>query len=163
LLIFPIGLILGVLLILRGQLVLGLLIGGLALVRIAFFGLFARRRRALGYRGAAGRGAQLLRSLVPGDFEAAAAALGVEPIDLRREFARGRSIAEQAEAAGVPVDSVIDAVTRYASARIDQLAADGAVSNETASEAKERLPAWAARFVGRQRRDLRRFPLGANS
>ena len=162
-LIFPIGLILGVLLVLRGQLVLGLLIGGLALVRIAFFGVFAHRRRAFGYRVAAGPVPELLRSFVRGDFEAAAAALGVEPIDLRREFARGRSVAEQAEAAGVPVDSVIDAVTRYASARIDQLAADGAVSNEIASQAKERLPAWAARFVERQKGDPRRFPLEANS
>jgi hypothetical protein len=150
LVILSIGLVLAASLLLRGQLVLGALIGGLALVRIAFFGLFARRRQSFGYARSAGPVQELLRSLVRGDFEAAAAALGTQATDLRREFEAGQSIADSAQAAGVPVDRVVDAVIRYASGRIDQLASEGAVSLETASRAKQRLPIWASRFVERR-------------
>lgn len=151
LVILPIGLILGGFLLLRGQLVLGALIGGLALVRIALFFLFARQRRGFAYGRGSGPVPELLRSLVRGDFEAAARALGIQPADLRREFEGGHSIAESAHAAGVPVDRVIDAVIQYASARIDELVSEGAVAEKTASQARARLPIWAARFVEHRR------------
>jgi len=151
-----IGLVLGASLAVRGHVLLGLLVAGFAALRMA--ALFVLVRRRGGFGSAGGPALQLLRSLVRGAFEAAARAVGIEPDELRRELERGRSIAQVAEATGVAVDDVVDAVIRYASARIDALVAEGAVTRETASQAKERLPLWAARVVERRTGDRGRIP-----
>lgn len=148
---FPLfGLLLAAFLVARGQFVLGAVIAGLAVVRFVFVLLMVRRRRAFAYAGVSGPTRELLRSLIRGEFEAAASAIGVEPDELRRGFASGRSVAESAVAAGVPVDSVVDAIIKYALRRIDELVAEKAVSDSTAAQAKERLPLWTARFVERR-------------
>ena len=109
-----------------------------------------RRRRGPGWAATPNEVRELLRSLVPWELEAAARVIGVDPGELRRDVVRGRPIAESAAAAGVASDDVVDVIVRYASVRVDQLVAEGAVSPDTAAQAKERLPLWSARFVERR-------------
>ena len=143
------GLLLAAFLVARGQYLLGAVIAGLAVVRLVFVLHFARRRRFAGPTVSA-PARELLRSLVRGEFEAAANAIGQEPDTLHQSFLSGRSIRESARAAGVPLDTVIDAIIGYAQTRIDQLVGEGAVAETTAAQAKERLPLWATRFVERR-------------
>src|SRR5215468_821 len=83
------GLAAGVLLVATGHTVVGAVIGGLALVRLAFLCSFERRRRQT--RGDFARGGAgndpVLRSLVRGQFEVAAGAIGTSPSEVRIDFA----------------------------------------------------------------------------
>jgi hypothetical protein len=152
------GLVAGALLLADGELLLGAVIGGLALLRLVLMLMVQRRRRQ--FRSAAttgpGSGAPpILRTLARGQFEVAAGAIGVAPSDLRVEFARGRSIAEVAGAHGVPVETVVAAVVADATAKIDRSVADGKTPPRAAARIKPRLPAWATRMVHGHRGELR--------
>ena len=135
---------------------LGAPLAGFVIFRMAFMLLIVRLRRTSGWGTAPDPVRNLLRSMVPGEFEAAAQAIGVEPGELRRDVDCGRSIAELTTAAAVAVDDVVAAIVRSASARIDLLVGEGIVSAETATQARERLPLWAARLVERRKSGLRR-------
>jgi hypothetical protein len=156
------GLALGAVLIARGQLLIGCLVAGAALLRAAFVLSYLRGRGGLrprggfgspdgggfgspggggfgwragrggfgrsggfGQPGAAGFGSPggalhgrgVLRRLAPAEFEVAAGTIGIDLTQLRREFAAGRSIAEQATAAGVAVAAVVEAVRNELRAR----------------------------------------------
>jgi hypothetical protein len=96
---------------------------------------------------AAGPVRGLLQGLRGPAFQTAAGAIGLDPADVHRAFDQGRSLAELAAGAGVPVDTVVNAVVSDASARIDQDVATGSIDTATALQAKERLPRWANRLV----------------
>jgi hypothetical protein len=140
---------------LRGNYVLGLLIGGLAIVRVVFLLLSTRRRRALRSSYGAGRVREVLRGLARPEFEVAAGIIGLDPARVRSAFDEGRSLGDLATGAGVPVERVVNAVVSDASARIDQGAADGTVTQELARRAKARLPMWANRLVNFHKGDPR--------
>ena len=96
----------GVLLVATGHTVVGAVIGGLALVRLVFLCSIEARRRRVRASAPSGAGHDpVLRSLVRGQFEVAAGAIGASPSEVRIEFANGHSIAEVAATRGVPVDS----------------------------------------------------------
>ena len=150
------GLAAGVLLVATGHTVVGAVIGGLALVRLAFLCSFERRRRRGPgdvARGGAGNDPGL-RSLVRGQFEVAAGAIGTSPSEVRIDFANGRSIAEIAASRGVPVQRVVDAVVADAAAKLDRAVADGRTTSTMAARIKTRLPRWATRLVNGHRGDL---------
>jgi hypothetical protein len=189
------GLALGAVLIARGQLLIGGLVAGAAVLRAAFVLSYLRGRAGFGPRGFGspgggvgspdgdgfgGRGAfgrsgvfggpgaggwrspggvphgrGILRRLAPAEFEVAAGTIGIDLTQLRREFASGRSIAEQATAAGVAVAAVVEAVTRDTSARLDQAVAAGTLSVADANQAKARLSVWVPRLVAVHRNELR--------
>src|SRR5207248_945357 len=153
------GLGAGAVLLATGNTVVGVVVGGLALVRLLFLLSIERRMHQLHAVRAAPRqdpsatvGAYpLLRSLARGQFEVAAGAIGISPCDVRVEFARGRSIAEIAAAHAVPVERVVAAVVADASAKLDLAVADGQTTRGAAERFKTRLPRWANRLVHRHR------------
>ncbi len=146
------GLGAGALLVVTDHLVGGIVIGGLALVRLAFLCAWERRRRRARPTGGE---YPLLRSLAHGQFEVVADAIGTSAADVRIEFANGRSIAEIASAHGVAVESVVAAVVADASGKLDRAVANGLTTQFAADRFKSRLPQWATRLVNRHRSDLR--------
>jgi hypothetical protein len=152
------GLGAGALLLATGNPVVGLVIGGLALVRLVFLLSMERRRHRYRDRarpGHAGGDEPLLRSLARGQFEVAARAIGTSASDVRIDFANGHSIAEIATAHGVPVESVVAAVVADAAAKLDRAVADGTTTRFAADRFTARLPQWATRLVDCHRSDLR--------
>jgi hypothetical protein len=174
--IVSLALVLAVVLIARGDIIIGALVGASAVLRVVFLlstSRSRRRRGALdsgGYSGtrgdSAGRGqlgtrgpgnranrgdanpvGRLLRELAPQAFEVAAGVLGVTATELRHGFEQGRPAAEVARATGVSVETVVAAVAGDASVAIDRAVNEGRVSPATAARAKARLPMWAARLI----------------
>ncbi|MBX3284625.1 MAG: hypothetical protein R2746_14980 [Acidimicrobiales bacterium] len=82
-----------------------------------------------------------------------AEAIGITPKELATELKAGKSIAEVAEAKGVPVSKVTDALVAKGTARIDQAVADGKLTAERAEKAKARLPKLADRIVNHHKGD----------
>lgn len=108
------GLALGAYLIARGDLIVGVLVGGSAVLRTVYLLSVSRAWNRRANQPAGPRDPnqvrRLLRGLAHNAFEIAGGVVGVNPVELRRGFQQGRSIAEAAAARGVPVDAVIRAV-----------------------------------------------------
>lgn len=148
------GLVAGVLLLATGHLLIGVVIGGFAVLRLVLLLGMQRRHRQFRATGGAARTGDLppvLRTLARGQFEVAAGAIGVPSSELRIEFAKGRSIAEVASAQGVPVETVVAAVVADASAKVDRAVAEGQTPARAAVRIKHRLPHWATRMVNGHR------------
>jgi ribosomal protein S20 len=80
--------------------------------------------------------------------EAAAQALGLSEDDLRTRLRDGNTtIAKVAQAQGVDVQTVIDAMVAAANARIDQEVQQGELTAEEANERKANLPERITRLV----------------
>lgn len=73
-------------------------------------------------------------ALGAGPVAEAAEAIGIEPSELLAELRDGRTIAEVAEANGVPADDVIDAVVAAERDRLAQLVDDGRFTQAEADE-----------------------------
>jgi hypothetical protein len=71
--------------------------------------------------------------------EAAAQAIGIEVEALREALEGGQTIAQVAEANGVAVQTVIDALVADASAHLDEAVADGRLTQEEADAKKAEL------------------------
>jgi len=71
--------------------------------------------------------------------EVAAQAIGIEVDALREALRNGQTMAEVAQANGVEVQAVVDALVADATARIDEAAADGRLTQEEADEKKAEL------------------------
>jgi ribosomal protein S20 len=71
--------------------------------------------------------------------EAAARALNLSEDDLRAQLRDGKTIAQVAQAQGVDVQTVIDAMVAEATARIDQAVQEGDLTAEEANERKANL------------------------
>jgi len=153
-LIVAVVLALGVVLVTRGHLLVGALLCGLGVLRIAYLFVLTGRRSAGGRRWDTDPGRLLLRGLRPRAVTLAAATIGIEPAELRRDFAGGRSIAEIATAAGVAPETVTSAVIADATAMLDKALADGTAPPQAVSQAKTRLPVWTARLIHAARDDL---------
>lgn len=78
------------------------------------------------------------------DLEEAAAAIGIDETDLRAAVDAGDTIADVAEANGVDVDVVIDAMVDAKAERISEKLADGRI---TQAEADEKLAELEARIT----------------
>ncbi|MGO8876619.1 MAG: hypothetical protein ACLQNG_12755 [Acidimicrobiales bacterium] len=155
------GLVLGAVLLVRGDVLIGGLVAGAAVLRVVYLlssSRGRRRRPGPGGGGAANQGPvrQLLRDLAPHAFEVAGAVIGVDPAELRRGFQQGRSVAEAAAAKGVTVSTVVDAVMRDASVGVDRALANGLLSPAAADRARARLPMWSARMIYGTREEFQR-------
>ena len=153
-LIIAVILALGIVLVTRGHLLVGSLLCGLAALRIAYLLSFAHRRRTLREGRHPDGGRLLLRGLRRRAVTVAAATIGTEPAQLRREFAGGRSIAEIAAAAGVAPDRVVQAIAADAGAALDRSVAEGTATPDAVTQARTRLPLWSTRLVYATRDDL---------
>lgn len=85
--------------------------------------------------------------------EAAATAIGTTVEDLVTQLRSGETIAGVAEAAGVDVQAVIDAMVADATAEIDEAEAAGRIDAEGATELREALPERVAATVNGEPRD----------
>lgn len=94
---------------------------------------------------------QVLRRAV----KTSAEAIGITTKELAAELKAGRSIAEVAQAEGVDVAKVTDALVAKGTARIDRAVADGKITPERAAKAKARLPKAADRIVNFHKGDRR--------
>jgi hypothetical protein len=153
-LIVALVLALGVVLVTRGHLLVGSLLCGLGVLRIAYLSVLTRRRSAGGRPWDTDPGRLLLRGLRPRAVTLAATTIGIEPAELRRDFAGGRSIAEIATAAGVAPERAASAVIADATAMLDRAVADGTAPPQAVSQAKARLPVWTTRLIHATRDDL---------
>jgi uncharacterized protein YidB (DUF937 family) len=79
--------------------------------------------------------------------DTAAEAIGITEDELRAGLEDGQTIAEVAEANGVDVQTVIDALVAEATARIDEEVAEGDLDQETADEIKADLAEHLTDFV----------------
>jgi ribosomal protein S20 len=79
--------------------------------------------------------------------DAAAQALGLSVDDLRTRLREGNTIAQVAQAQGVDVQTVIDAMVAAANAHIDQEVQEGDLTAEEANEHKANLPERITRLV----------------
>ena len=161
-LIIAVVLALGIVLVTHGHLLVGSLLCGLAALRIAYVLSFTHRRHTQRGPGNRDGGRLLLRGLRRRAAAVAAATIGMEPAQLRREFAAGRSIAEIAVAAGVAPDRVVHAIAADASAALDHNATRGTAPNAV-TQAKTRLPLWSTRLVHATRDDLEGLPARRHS
>jgi hypothetical protein len=161
------GLIIGSVLIMNGQTLIGVLIAGFTIVRLmAVFGLGLGlgRRAPLGRRAtrmpsdASVQARQWLRGHARDEFTVAATAIGVPSSELRDAFQQGQSIAEIATAHTRDVDTVINAIDTDLTARLHQAVSDDTVSEHDARDIETITHRWAARLVHGHRGEFRQTP-----
>ncbi len=93
------------------------------------------------------------RPLLRAAVKTAAQVIGIAPEALAAELKAGRSIAEVAEAEGVEVTKVTDALVAKGTARIDRAVADGKITAARAAKLEARLPKLAERIVNLHKGD----------
>jgi polyhydroxyalkanoate synthesis regulator phasin len=74
-----------------------------------------------------------------GKLEAAAEYLGLTQAEVRERLRDGDTLAEVAEAEGKPVQGLVDALVAEATAKIDEAVENGRLTEEQATELKDRL------------------------
>ena len=76
--------------------------------------------------------------------------LGVSRQDLRTALQGGQTLSQYATSLGKDPQTVVDALTTAATTKLDQLAADGQITQERADTAKGKLPARIDKLMNRQ-------------
>ena len=94
--------------------------------------------------------ANSLHDLMKGLTDSAAGYLGMKPMDLMTQLKAGKSLADVATAtAGKSRDGLVGALTTAATAKIDAATADGTISADQATLAKQKLSAEISKLVDR--------------
>lgn len=94
-------------------------------------------------------------------FEAAAEVIGIENSELREALADGATLAEVAEDNGVGVDALIAGLLSALDEKLDELVANGRITEEQAAEVRENAPERIENFVNSEVRIRRGFWLTA--
>ena len=76
--------------------------------------------------------------------------LGVSREDLRAALKSGQTLSEYTTSLGKDPQTVVDALTKAATTKLDQLAADGTISQERADTAKSKLPERIDKLMNHQ-------------
>jgi hypothetical protein len=76
--------------------------------------------------------------------------LGVSRQDLRTALQGGQTLSQYATSLGKDPQTLVDALTTAANTRIDQLVADGTITQERADAIKSKLPARIDKAMNRQ-------------
>ena len=150
------GLAIAAALLLRGSYLLGLLIAALAVARVVYMFCMTRRRRSRRDSFDAGPVRGVLRGFARSELIVAARIISLGPAQVRRSFDEGRSLAELATGAGVPVERMVDAVIRDTSAKLDREVAEARLTQARAQQVRARLPLWANGLVHFHKGDLQR-------
>jgi len=90
-------------------------------------------------------------------FEAAAEIIGIENSELRQALADGATVAEVAEDNGVDVETLIDGLVAALDEKLDELVADGRITEEQAAEIRNNAPERIENFVNSEVRIPRGF------
>jgi len=76
--------------------------------------------------------------------------LGVSLEDLRTAMQSGQTLTQYATSLGKDPQTLVDALTNAANAKLDQLVADGTITQERADTVKGKLPARIDKLMNRQ-------------
>jgi hypothetical protein len=76
--------------------------------------------------------------------------LGVSRQELREALKGGQTISQYATSLGKDPQAVVDALTNAANTKLDQLVADGTITQERADTVKGKLPARIDKLMNRQ-------------
>jgi len=147
---------LGAVLVATGHLLIGVVIGGLAVARFVMFSRF----QVPSGRGRAGLSAtdrQWFRARARDEFLVASGVIGCPPGELRDEFQQGRSIADIAAERSVDVREVTAAITADVTRSALDAEQTGAMSHDTAQRIHALAPRFADRLVHRHRGDAGRL------
>ena len=98
----------------------------------------------------AGRHPWLRHQLRRAAFGVVTDTLGVSRQDLRAAVQGGQTISQYATSLGKDPQAVVDALTNAATAKLDQLVADGRITQERADTVKGKLPARIDTLMNRQ-------------
>ncbi len=153
------GLVLGVVLVVTGNAVIGVIVAGLAIARLVMFSRFTTGRRGGGGRGRAHvnpSDRNWLREQARDEFLVAAQVIGCAPRELRDAFQHGKSVAEFATERSVPVENVTTAVAADLDLRARNAAAAGTMSPSDAQRIHELAPQFAQRMVNGHRGEFGR-------
>jgi uncharacterized protein YidB (DUF937 family) len=90
-------------------------------------------------------------------FEAAAEVIGIENSELRTALAEGLTLAEVAEDNGVDLETLIDGLVSALDEKLDELVADGRITEQQAAEIRENAPERIENFVNSEVRIRRGF------
>jgi hypothetical protein len=166
------SLALATVLLLRRDYVVGFLIAGLVVVRVAILVGTAGRGRPYrrGSRVSAQQagmpatpgvasptaqsGGRPLAGLARSEFLVAAGVIGMAPAQMSLAYNRGSSLAEMAAGNGVPLERVLNAIVGDAGSKIDDAVARGTMNPRRAVRFKSRLPVWGERLVNHHKHDL---------
>lgn len=80
-------------------------------------------------------------------FSAAAEVIGIEPEELREAMAEGATLAEVAEANGVDTQDLIDGLVAALEKKLDELVAEGRLTEEQAAEILANAPERLGKLV----------------
>ncbi len=93
------------------------------------------------------RAAALRRNAARAGVKVAAGVIGISPADLAKELRAGKSIAEVATEHHVDVQTVVDAIVKAGTDKIEAAKSAGKISADRAARLEARLPAFADRLV----------------
>lgn len=141
------GLVLGVVLVAMGNVLIGVIVGGLAVARLVMFSRFSTGRRRGGRTRVNPSDRGWLRAQARDEFLVAAQVIGCPPRELRDAFQQGKSVAEIASERSVPVENVTTAVAADLDLRARNAAAAGTMSQSDAQRIHELAPQFAQRMV----------------
>jgi hypothetical protein len=141
------GAIAGVVLLASGATLIGAVLLTFALLRLAMLVSIRRRMRDHASHTVGNPMRDTMQRLARGELVVAASAIGVTPDVLRRAVDDGRTIASVAHEAGVSPQTVIDAVARDATSRVDGAVAAGNLAPNRAQRMRGRIPQFAERLV----------------
>jgi hypothetical protein len=141
-----------------GSVLIGVIVGGLAVARLVMFSRFPTGRRG----GGGGRGRanpsdrEWLRAQARDELLVAAQVIGCAPRELRDRFQQGTSVADIATERSVPVENVTTAVAADLDLKARNAAAAGTMSESDAQRIHELAPQFAQRMVYGHRGDFGR-------
>jgi hypothetical protein len=149
------GLVLGGVLVAAGNLLVGVVIGGLAAARLLMFTRFSYRARG-GRAIPTMQDRQWLRAHAREEFLVAAGVIGCPGGELRDQFRQGRSIADVAAQRSVTLDRVTTAIADDLAAKASAAETDGGLSADDARRIRDLAPRFADRMVHGRRGDFGR-------
>src|SRR5581483_4943649 len=132
---------LGIVLVVVGNVIVGLVIGGLAAARLVMFSRFAPERHARTRMHAEDR--TWLRARARDELVVAARALGCRGEELREHFRSGRSIAEVATERSVDLAEVTSAIAADLRAKATDAERAGTLSHDGAQRVNDLAPRFA--------------------
>jgi hypothetical protein len=146
---------LGVVLVVAGNVLVGVLVGGLAIARLVMFSRFPVPGTRGQMNGFDAPERLWLRSHAGNELVIAAGVIGCRVDDLRDQFQRGRSIADVAAERSIDLRQVTAAIAADITARASDAERDGSLSHAAARHVHGVAPRFADRLVHGHRGDLR--------
>jgi DNA-binding CsgD family transcriptional regulator len=149
------GLVLGIVLVAMGNVLVGVIVGGLAVARLVMFSRMPARHQG-GRTRVDPSGGGWVRAQARDEVLVAAQVVGCTGRELWARFEQGKSIAEIAAERSIAVESITNAVAADLELRARNAAAAGTLSQDDAQRIHEDAPRFAQRLIYVHRDELAR-------